>query len=254
MKKVIGLDIGGTKITGIIFDGKNIVKELTIVTPKTLFEFQHSLGKLVGFLSFKEKINSIGVGMAGLVDPKKGVIISSPNIKYIKNFPLRKFLKEKGFKKVEADNDAACFMRAEFFLGQVKGNKNALAITLGTGIGGAFVINGKFYRGSNNLGGEIGKMSIANSTWESLFQKARDKNNNNEMSKLVAIGLGSLIKILDPGCVVFGGSVSVNQPKMIKKSWKLAQESLKGEQLETKVFISTLKNAGALGAALLIKN
>ena len=86
MKNIIGIDIGGTKITGIVFNGQAVLKELTIVTPKTLIEFKCNLIKLVDFLSADCKISAVGIGMAGVIDVKWKVAIYSPNIKYIKNF------------------------------------------------------------------------------------------------------------------------------------------------------------------------
>ena len=123
MKKVIGLDIGGTKITGIVWDGQSIVKELTIVTPRTLFEFRHNLGKLVNFLRGKEKITQLGIGMAGSINKKKKTVISSPNIRYIQNFSFVEAFKDHGFKKIFVDNDASCFLQAEVKFGAGQGPK-----------------------------------------------------------------------------------------------------------------------------------
>ena len=140
---IIGLDVGGTKISGIAIDGEKILDKLTIVTPKTLFEFERNLLKLVDFLSAKGKPSAIGIGMAGLVDSEKGIVIRSPNIKYIKNLSLVKLFNLNGFKKVKVDNDANCFTRAEMLLGNGKKLNNFVALTLGTGIGGGIVIGRK---------------------------------------------------------------------------------------------------------------
>src|SRR5690242_20222633 len=103
MKFVIGLDIGGTKISGVLFAGAKAVKQLSINTPHDLFNFEKNLLKLVDFLSAGEKVSAIGVGMAGLVDVKKGIVRYSPNIKFVKNLNLLKFFRLNGFKRVRVD-------------------------------------------------------------------------------------------------------------------------------------------------------
>lgn len=120
MKNVIGIDIGGTKITGVVYDGKKVVKDLTIVTPRNLFEFERNLIKLADFLSAKIKISGVGIGMAGLVDASRGIVKYSPNIKYVRGLNLAKLFKLNGFKSVKIDNDANCFTRGELMLGQGK--------------------------------------------------------------------------------------------------------------------------------------
>src|SRR3990167_1179644 len=147
---VIGLDIGASKIAGIIFDGKKAVKDLTIVTPKNLSGFKYSLLKLVKFLSLNAKI------------------------KFLVGFNLLKLLKSLGTKKAVIENDANCFALAEARIGQGRKLKNFIGITLGTGMGGGLISNGKRYRGMRGSAGEVGHM-MANKhqDYEKSFQKLR---------------------------------------------------------------------------------
>lgn len=255
MEKTIGLDIGGTKITGIVWDGKEIVRELTIVTPRTLFEFRHNLGKLVNFLRGKDKISRLGVGMAGFVDRKNKKILASPNIRYIQNFSFPINFKEYGFKKIFADNDASCFLRAEMAMGQTKGLKNVVGLIFGTGVGGAFFLDGRHYRGFENLGGEVGRLPFGyNVTWEKEYQKARDKRDFRQLGTITTQALYSLIKILNPEAFVLGGSVAaVEGKKFLPRVRKELGVLLGGQQAVPEIFVSKLTNAGAIGAALLDK-
>ena len=255
MEKTIGLDIGGTKITGIVWDGKDIVRELTIVTPRTLFEFRHNLGKLVNFLKGKDKISRLGIGMAGSIDAKRKVALSSPNIRYIQNFSFPANFKEYGFKKIFTDNDASCFLRAEMALGQTKGLKNVVGLIFGTGVGGALYLDGKFYRGSGNLGGEIGRIPMTETTnWEQEYQKYRDARNFDKLSKLTARGLYVLVKIFNPEAFVLSGSVAAKEhAKFLPAAKKELKRLLAEKQPVPEIFVSKLNHVGAVGAAILIK-
>ena len=254
MKNVIGIDIGGTKITGIIWDGKKILDELTIVTPKNLFEFERNLIKLADFLSAKGKPQAVGIGMAGLVDSEKGVVEFSPNIKFVKNLNLVKLFQLNGFKNVKIDNDANCFTRSEMVLGQGKKLNNFLALTLGTGIGGGIVIGRKLYRGQNNSGGELGHALIGDNFFEEYYQKFRDKKDFEGSGSLLGGALASFINIFAPDAIIIGGSYGHNESK---KYFPMAKREMKkhlfNKNAKTQILISQLKNSGALGAALLWK-
>lgn len=251
MTKVIGLDIGGTKIEGIVFDGKKIVKQLTIVTPKNLADFKYSIAELSKFLSVGEQITGVGVGTAGVVNPQKGVIVTSPNLKFVKNFNIRKFLQSLGYKAVVLDNDANCFTRAEAMLGKARGSKNIIGITLGTGIGSGLFINGHNYRGSHYSGGEVGQLLIENNTLEHHYQRAKAGNNFKLISGLLVVRLADLVNILDPDCVALGGSVSqLYHRKFLPNALKLMPKYFLNKKLKPKIYVSFMKSSGALGAAL----
>jgi glucokinase len=264
MKNIIGIDIGGTKITGIVFDpsrsaragagGKKVVNELTIATPKNLFEFKRNLLKLVDFLSVKQKIYGIGVGMAGLVDSKSGLVSYSPNIKFVRDLNLAKFLKRAGIKSVRIDNDANCFARGELALGQGTEFKNFIAITLGTGIGGAIVIDGRLYRGQNNSGAELGHTVLGGEFFEVIFRRYRDKKDFKNVGVVVGRALASFINIFAPEAIIIGGGFGKNESRKYLPEAKRAMAGfIFNEKANTKILVSQLKNAGSIGAALLIK-
>ena len=253
-KNVIGIDIGGTKIRGVVFDGKKVLKELEIKTPDNLFDFEKNLLKLTDFLSANVKVYAVGVGMAGLIDLKTGVVKHSPNIKFIKDFQLEKFFKLNGYKNVKIDNDAKCFVRAENMLGQGKGLKNMVGITLGTGIGGGIVINGEIYRGKRFGAGEFGHMMLGkDQTIENAFQKARDKKDNKALAEIIGVLFTNIYRALDPDFLILGGGVATDKSRnFINQAKVFCKNNLATYKIEPKnIVISKLKSSGALGAALL---
>src|SRR3989344_6841134 len=210
-KNIIGLDIGGSKITGVVFDGKTVVKDLTIVTPKNLKDFKYSLLNLVKFLSVGKKISGLGVGCAGLINQQQGIVVRSPNLKFLAHFSFKKFFHSVRFSRVEADNDANAFTRAELLLGQGKKYKHFLGVILGTGMGGGIVIDSKIYRGANHFGGEIGKFRLNKENHlEHDFQKFRDRNDYKNLGEIVGIALSNAVHLLDPQAIILGGSVAIN--------------------------------------------
>jgi predicted NBD/HSP70 family sugar kinase len=248
---VIGIDIGGTKITGIVFDSKKIVDVLTIVTPKTLVEFQKNLLKLVDFLSANRKISAIGVGMAGVVDMDKKIAKHSPNIKYINNFDFKKLFGKN--MKLFVGNDAKCFTLAESKFGWGKGHDIIVGVILGTGVGSGFIYKGNVYTGGHFGAGEVGMMLYdGKQTFESLFQKARNSHNDRALSQIVGTLLGNLCRVLDPQIVVLGGGVATDKKRnFVYGANKIAAKILSSYKIKPVIKVSKLKNAGALGAALL---
>jgi glucokinase len=253
MSKVIGLDIGGTKINGIVFDGKTVLKELTIVTPNNLAEFKTNILKLVDFLSAEIEISGLGIGIAGQVNSEIGTVVRSPNMQFIKNLNLVKFFQANGIKNVKIDNDANCFTRHEAVLGLGKNYKNFIALTLGTGVGGGIVINKQIYRGQQNSGAEFGHMVINGQFMEKYFQKARDKRDNKILGKILGQSFASLINIFASQIIILGGGVSTDKTRhFLTPAIQEMKKFLFDKNLKVKIVISKQKKAGAIGAALLV--
>jgi glucokinase len=253
MQKVIGIDIGGTKIDGILFDGKKVVKELKILTPKSAADFAYDLKHLAAFLALGQKIKGIGIGMAGVIDVRRQAAVYSPNIKFINNFDFKKVFGKKI--KIAVANDAKCFALAEACLGQGKNYESVVGVILGTGVGSGLVLNGKIYTGHHYGAGEVGQMFYdGKHTFESLFQKARNRKNNKELAHLTGILLGNIYRVLDPELIVLGGGVALDRNrKFIEEAEKICADLLSNYHIKPSIVVSKLKNAGVLGAALLIK-
>jgi len=252
MNQIIGLDIGGTKIEGIIYNDGKIARRLFIPTPKDLAAFKRGIAGILTILSDGQNIAAVGIGMAGVADDKKGVMITSPNLKFIKNFNIRKFVCSLGFKEVRLDNDASCFTRAEMALGKGRGCKDVIGVILGTEMGAGIYIDGENFRGRHGSGGEVGQLMVGNDTLEHHYQEAKDRGDYNEVAHLLAIRLADLVNILDPDCIVLGGSVSLmHHKKFLPQALRLMRGYILNKNLKLKVWVSSLESAGALGAALL---
>ena len=101
----------------------------------------------------------IGIGCPGTINRSTGIVEYANNL-YLNNFKLRDMLQEKLGRPVIIENDANAAAYGEYKAGALKGADNAIAITLGTGVGGGIIINGQVYSGSNFAGGELGHIVI----------------------------------------------------------------------------------------------
>lgn len=159
----IGIDLGGTYIKSAIVDAKGkIIKSCKAetfaeVSPgKVLSQIEKCINNLRR--GFKGGILGIGIGAPGIVT--NGVMKYPPNFKGWKEVNLKNHFEKKFKLETSADNDANCAGLAELKFGHGGKYKNFIFLTLGTGIGGAMIIDGRLYRGEQNGAGEFGMMTI----------------------------------------------------------------------------------------------
>lgn len=169
MKKyVIGIDLGGTKISTALstFDGE-IIKN--VVVPTKADEGEPAvMGRLIKTVEdvLKEanvdidEVEALGIGSPGPLDSNKGIIIATPNLPF-KNYNVVQPLKDKFNIPVYLDNDANVAAIGEYMFGAGKGKENIVYFTVSTGIGGGAILNGRIYRGSTCNALEIGHTTIA---------------------------------------------------------------------------------------------
>ena len=151
----LGIDLGGTNIVaGVVDEEYKIIAKASCKTnvPRPESEICDSMAEVAVKAVEKAKITmddieSIGIGVPGAVNPKTGVIEYSANL-FFHNWEVVKMMNERLNKKVLIENDANAAALGEYLAGSAKGAKNAIAITLGTGVGGGIIINGKIYSGS----------------------------------------------------------------------------------------------------------
>ncbi len=163
----LGIDLGGTNIaTGVIDENYKIIGVGKVKTnlPRPAEEIIDDMAKsaLMAVENAKLTMNdieSIGVGAPGSVIYETGTIVYSNNLGFF-DVPLAKMLEEKLNKKVYVENDANAAAYGEYVAGAGKGSKNFVALTLGTGVGGGVIIDGKIYSGSNFAGAELGHTVI----------------------------------------------------------------------------------------------
>ncbi len=160
----VGIDIGGTNIAvGVVSEEKKIIAKANSKTPvpcpeavfcDTVVETVKEALKNAG--SDLSAVKEIGVGSPGTINQEEGVVVFANNLGYT-NFPLKAMLEERmpGI-TVSVANDANAAAYGEFKAGALQGVKHAMAITLGTGVGGGIIIDGKIYAGFNFAAGELG--------------------------------------------------------------------------------------------------
>ncbi len=263
-KYIIGIDIGGSKINAILFSNGKILKSGKIPTlKKSRKEFLEKLEALVKKLisdTGNKKIFGIGCGVAGTLDLKSGMILKSHNLKILDGFNIKNWLYKKFNCEVKIDNDARCFLRAEYIFGAGRGYKNLIGITLGTGVGGGIIINGKMFYGANDSAGELGQMVIdrekdLETLTVKLVRKLKfSKIAVKEFEKNLGTGLANIINIIDPEMIIIGGGAAKTAKENLAKVEMMATKfiiSLKSRK-NVKIIIGKLgENAGAMGATAL---
>ncbi|MBQ6825152.1 MAG: ROK family protein [Clostridia bacterium] len=164
----LGIDLGGTNIVAsVVDDNFKIISTAKRKTncPRPADEIVADMAavaleaiELAGIK--KEEIDGAGVGSPGSIDPENGIVVYSNNLGFF-DLPLSKMLKEKTGIDFYLENDANAAAYGELLAGAGKGAKNFIMITLGTGVGGGVIIDGKIYSGSNHAGAELGHTVIA---------------------------------------------------------------------------------------------
>ena len=291
-KYIVGIDIGGTKISAALFKDDKILKSVKIKTPqKSRREFLNKLEVLISEvileLAGKKEISGIGCGVAGVLDLRKGIVLNAPNIKSLNGFNIKNWLHKKFGCEVKIDNDARSFTRAEYLFGAGRGYKNIVGMTLGTGIGGGIIMNGKMVYGISGSAGEVGHMimqfKIKNQNSKFFTQdfedlastkifrylgfsaslqayqlaKTGDKKALKDFKTLgrnLGIGLANLINILDPEAIVIGGGLSGAYKFFLPVAKKTMAKFIfsPGSRKNIKISIGELgENAGVIGAAAL---
>ena len=156
----LGLDLGGTKVLGVaLSDDGEVVAEYRRPTPRGEDALIDALSAVAEELrdatSADGEVTAVGVGAPGLVD-RDGVLRAAPNLSGVDQLALRAGLASRLGLPVRADNDATCAAWGEHQLGAARGKEHVVVATLGTGIGGGIITDGRLYRGANGFAGEIG--------------------------------------------------------------------------------------------------
>ncbi|MBM3118102.1 MAG: ROK family protein [Chloroflexi bacterium] len=167
-RPVLAVDLGGTKIIAavVVPDGKVISRSycLTLAEegPKAVIERLLSAVSeaLVGAELKNSEIAGVGMAAAGIIDAKKGVITTSPNLPGWHDVPLRDVIAERIGLATYLVNDASAAALGEHRFGAGKGLGNLIYLTVSTGIGGGIIIDGRLYTGTDGCAGEIGHMTI----------------------------------------------------------------------------------------------
>jgi len=265
----VGVDIGGTKALAVRLDGTQVVDE-------SLFSIDRTTGTLDAITRSIESVHestveAIGVGIAGLVRPRDGTLVWGPHIPAT-NLDVRAVVSERFNVPVHVDNDANAAAFAETNVGAAAGYANVLVVTLGTGIGGAVMIDGSLYRGGG-FAGEWGHVQVDGNgllcdcgkrgCWETrasgpaLVRLATQVVSTNPDS--------SLARILDPGeisgetvvAAADAGDETARAPvgeSIVGPARRVLTDALHGGRLRVPPAVQVASlgpSAGAVGAALL---
>lgn len=252
----LGLDVGGSKIRGVLLAVREnrYIFVFEAKTPKNRKLFLKVLEREIWKIIQSKNIVGIGIGLPGIVDMKRGVLIKAPNLAFLNGWQAKKFFSR--FKiKTKFDNDSRCFLRAEAMMGAGKKYKNIIALTIGTGIGGGIMINRKIDYGKHFGAGEFGHMILdSRGSLEALggkkaFLKKYDYH------RAIGLGVSDLVNAFDPEAVILGGGPVMSGSVQIEKIKKVARKYIMSPLAKkTPIIKGKLgEYSQAVGAALLLK-
>lgn len=167
MSYIIGVDIGGTKISVVIARKSGSILEKYVLSTQVRKNAERSLNDILSTVKTllkkwkaEKQLEAIGVGVPGAIDPVAGVITQSPNLPGWAGIPIGKLLQRTFHVPIFLDNDANVACLGEKFFGSGKGLKDFIYITVSTGVGGGIVANGRLLHGARGYAGEIGHMVV----------------------------------------------------------------------------------------------
>jgi glucokinase len=169
---IVGVDLGGTNLVigAMSADGasqyamqsiptradlgaEGVVARMVELIEKVIAETQAKTG------AARTDFLGVGIGSPGPLDRERGLVIFTPNLGW-RDFPLRDRVQDGVKLTATLDNDANCATVGEWWIGAAKGARNVVGLTIGTGIGGGLILDGKLYHGASDVAGEIGHATI----------------------------------------------------------------------------------------------
>ena len=266
---VIGVDLGGTKILAGVLDresriGPRIERPTPISSTGDLIA---CVEETVAELLEGSEVAALGFGIPGTIDQTRGRVVVAPNLPLVE-FDFRDWMHSRFGLPVGIDNDAGAAALAEWAIGAGRGTRHLVMLTLGTGVGGGLVLDGKPYRGALGAAGELGHIVIqhdgppcqgvctghghleslasgtaagkaalevlgGNADAHDLVREAQAGNEAaiaalREIGRRLGSGIGSLVNIFNPEVVVVGGGFGAAGDLVLEP----AREVMKREALE----------------------
>ena len=220
---VIGVDLGGTKISvgAMPSDGSSVIARHTEptlaaegaddVTARIARCIETVIAQTLATTGASRRaILGIGLGAPGPLDRERGLVIVAPNLGW-HDYPLRDRIAEATGLPATLDNDANCATVGEWWIGAAKGGRNVVGMTIGTGIGGGLILDGKLYHGSSDVAGEVGHTTIdstgrrckcgnygcleAYASGPAIAERAREALAGGEPSALLVMSGGDLAQV-----------------------------------------------------------
>ncbi len=155
MKKYCGIDVGGSSIKYALMDEEaNVLEKGEVETPsESLDSFVEAIGQI--YDRYKDVISGIAMSAPGRIDCFTGYMFSGGALRYIENIAMKEEIQKRCPIDISIENDGKCAALAELWKGSLKDSEHGLVLTLGTGIGGGVIVNGKLLRGKNFASGEL---------------------------------------------------------------------------------------------------
>lgn len=240
---ILTFDIGGTSVKYGVWADESITVQ-SFATPDTWAEMKETMVEIKESFAVDYDLEGVAISAPGTVDKRLGQIVGVSAIEYIHFFPIFDELEYALGLPVTIENDANCAALAEYWRGVGKNADSMLLVVIGTGIGGAFIHQGKLYRGANLSAGEFGMMLVgqAGDNWSQSGSPVnlakRHANRTGETVEATAVyeraeqgdavaieevayqfeslarGLYNLTFVFDPEIIAIGGGFS-NKPDLI---------------------------------------
>jgi len=303
MKKnfILAIDLGGTNLKIALFNLQFRLKARKVFSTqcfaKKAILIQAILDSVENILKENaldlNAVLGLGLGLPGPIDIRRGIVHFFPNIPGWKRVGLKKILERRIGLPVFIDNDANLMCLAEHKLGSARGFMNAVCLTLGTGVGGGIIIEGRLYRGVDNAAGEIGHMPInehgsncncggiacletyignkrilsyAKRIFKrkisleelSLLAKMGNKGAKDiwsEVASRLGIALCGVVNLLNPDVIVLGGGIA-NAGRVLFQGVRqtISSRAMSIQAKHVKILKARLGNdAGLIGAAIMVK-
>ena len=287
----VGIDIGGTQLRAAIFDENYQMLDVFKTDNDRTLTAQQNMDKLLNFLLAKgEEFRGIGIGCPGPLDIRAGKILTPPNLFGWDHFAIVPYVEARTQMRALLNNDANVAGLAEARLGSAVGMESVVYVGLSTGVGGAFVYQGRLVNGAHSNAAELWNMIVSEDTHchknanpgslneqcsgsgleqiaaeqygrrispRELFEKfyagdARAAEIVEHGAEALAKGIANIMCTIDPDVIVVGGSVAIYNPVYIDMAAERARKYLIAPETLQIVRAKFGDDAGLIGAALLV--
>lgn len=276
MSVYIGVDLGGTNMRAGRVENDCLVAQASERTPKSPKDTAETIDLLERVIRsvWTPAVSAIGIGVPGLVDRQNGVVYNLVNIPHWDVVALREILEARFGVRVVIDNDANCFALGERVFGVGRQYENFVGLTLGTGLGGGIIQQGRLLADSNCGSGEFGMMPYRDNILEyycsgsyfmniwgvdgkTMYERALKGDAEaleayRQLGEHIAAAVKIVMLAVDPEMIVFGGSVAAAHALFEKSLWEnLRDFAYPNSVKRLRIFFSEMENPAILGAASL---
>ena len=272
----IGIDLGGTNMrAGLIVDNR-LVAQNTVPTPKDATNCEETLQALIELIRSicSDEVEAIGIGVPSVVDRKKGIVYNVVNIPHWEEVPLKEILEAYFSVPVFVDNDANCFALGERIFGLGRDYRNFVGLTIGTGLGGGIIQNGRLLSDANCGSGEFGMLPYRDQVLEyycsgsyfmnvwgvdgkEMYTRATQQDEQaleayRQLGVHVAAAVKMVVLTVDPEMIVFGGSVAAAHALFEESMYENLKDFAYPNSIKNlRICFSTIENPGLFGAVSL---